>query len=121
MLSVPLLFIILYFSILLHCTVQWVYAGYVSVWVQLYYVGFHCLTLHVSAYMAIFRCLGYFIFICLKESASLFLFAFFSCGHTLHVSICVFLCCFSLLETTRGSLVVKALSYKPGDRGFEIR
>jgi hypothetical protein len=31
----------------------------------------HCLSLHVSAYMAIFKCVGYFIFICLKDSASL--------------------------------------------------
>jgi hypothetical protein len=34
-------------------------AGYVSVCVQLYCVGFHSLSLHVSAYMAIFMCLGY--------------------------------------------------------------
>jgi hypothetical protein len=32
------------------------FAGYVSVCVQLYYVGFHCLSLHVSAYVAIFKC-----------------------------------------------------------------
>jgi hypothetical protein len=31
------------------------FAGYVSICVQLYCVGFHCLSLHVSAYMAIFR------------------------------------------------------------------
>jgi hypothetical protein len=37
----------------------------------------HCLTLYVSAYMAIFKCVGYFyIFIFLKESA-LLVFAFF--------------------------------------------
>jgi hypothetical protein len=35
------------------------FAGYVSVCVQLHYVGFHCLSLHVSAYMAIFKCVGY--------------------------------------------------------------
>jgi hypothetical protein len=34
-------------------------------------VSRHCLTLHVSAYMAIFMCVGYFIFIFLNESASL--------------------------------------------------
>jgi hypothetical protein len=28
----------------------------------LLYVGFHCLSLHVSAYMAIFRCVGFFIY-----------------------------------------------------------
>jgi hypothetical protein len=60
--------IILYFSILLHCIVQWVLQ--VTIYVQLYCVSCHCLTLHVSAYMAIFRCVGYFYFICLKESAS---------------------------------------------------
>jgi hypothetical protein len=32
------------------------FTGYVSACVQLYYVGFHCLSLHVSAYMAISRC-----------------------------------------------------------------
>jgi hypothetical protein len=67
-------------------------AGYVSVCVQLYCVGFHCLSLYVSAYMAIFMCVGYFIFNCLKDSASLVSFFFFlpfSPDHTLHVSICV--------------------------------
>jgi hypothetical protein len=38
------------------------FAGYVTVRVQFYCVGCHCLTLHVSAYMAIFRCVGYFLF-----------------------------------------------------------
>jgi hypothetical protein len=38
------------------------FAGYVSVCVQLYCVGFHCLLLHVSAYMAILMCVGYFHF-----------------------------------------------------------
>jgi hypothetical protein len=38
------------------------FAGYVSVSMQLYCVGFHCLSLHVSAYMAIFRCVEYFYF-----------------------------------------------------------
>jgi hypothetical protein len=47
------------------------FAGYVSICVQLYCVGFHCLSLNVSAYMAIFTCVGYFIFVCLKDSASL--------------------------------------------------
>jgi hypothetical protein len=50
----------------LYCSMD--FAGYVSVCVQLYCVGFHCLPLHVSAYMAIFRSVGYFIFICLKDS-----------------------------------------------------
>jgi hypothetical protein len=52
-------------------------ASYVSVCVQLYCVGFNCLSLHVSAYMAIFKCVGYFIFICLKDSASLLFFCLF--------------------------------------------
>jgi hypothetical protein len=48
----------------------------------------HCFTLHVSAYMAIFRCVGYFYFhipegICFAGFAF-----FFALGHTLHVSIC---------------------------------
>jgi hypothetical protein len=30
--------------------------------VQLYCVGFHCLPLHVSAYMAIFRVVGFFLY-----------------------------------------------------------
>jgi hypothetical protein len=46
------------------------FAGYVSFCMQLYCVSFHFLSLHVSAYMAIFRRVGYFIFICLKDSAS---------------------------------------------------
>jgi hypothetical protein len=50
------------------------FAGYITVCVQPYCVSCHCLTLHVSAYMAIFRCVAYFISICLKESASLVFF-----------------------------------------------
>jgi hypothetical protein len=76
-------------------------AGYVSVCVQLYCVGFLCLSLHASAYMAIFKCVRYVIFICLKDSASPLFSAFFSRSHILHVSICVFFlfflryfCCF---------------------------
>jgi hypothetical protein len=46
------------------------FAVYVSV-MQPYCVGFHCLSLHVSAYMAIFRRAGYFIFICLKETTKI--------------------------------------------------
>jgi hypothetical protein len=41
-----------------------------------------CSTLHVSAYMAIFRCVWCFTFIFLKESASLFLLPFFARGYT---------------------------------------
>jgi hypothetical protein len=73
------------------------FAGYVSVCVQLHCVGFHCLSLHVSPYKAIFKCVGYFIFICLKDSASLFFFFF---SHV--VTLCTFpfvffLCCSPLL------------------------
>jgi hypothetical protein len=46
-------------------------AGDVSVCVQLYYVGFHCLSLHVSAYIAIFRHVGYFIFITVQQDAKI--------------------------------------------------
>jgi membrane associated rhomboid family serine protease len=75
------------------------FAGYVAFCVQLYCVGFHCLTPHVSANMAIFRCVGYFYFHCLKESALLFFFLpFLSRGHTLHVSICVFPVLFSFIN-----------------------
>jgi hypothetical protein len=42
--------------------IRMVFAGYVSVCVQLYCVDFHCLPLHVSAYMTIFMCVGYFYF-----------------------------------------------------------
>jgi hypothetical protein len=38
------------------------FADYVTVYVQLYCVSCYCLTLQVSAYMAIFRCVGYFYF-----------------------------------------------------------
>jgi hypothetical protein len=72
------------------------FAGYVSVCVQLYCVGFHCLSLHVSFYMGIFRCVGYFILLegfCFGAP-----FAFlFSRGQTLHVSICFFPLLFSFV------------------------
>jgi Na+/melibiose symporter-like transporter len=56
------------------------------------YVGFHCLSLHISAYMAIFRCVGYFYFHIFKDSASL---SFFHVVTLCMFSICVlFLCCF---------------------------
>jgi hypothetical protein len=38
------------------------FAGYITVCVQLYCVSCHCLTLYVSAYMAIFMCVVYFYF-----------------------------------------------------------
>jgi hypothetical protein len=38
------------------------FAGYVTVCMQLYCVSFYRLSLHVSAYMAIFKCVGYFNF-----------------------------------------------------------
>jgi hypothetical protein len=52
------------FIVLLFTVVHYVFrptwpssgVGYVSVCVQLYFVGFHSLSLRVSAYMAIFRC-----------------------------------------------------------------
>jgi hypothetical protein len=46
-------------------------ADYVSVCVLLYrMLVFHCLSLHISAYMAIFRCVGFFIQTDNKERAS---------------------------------------------------
>jgi hypothetical protein len=78
MLLVQLLFIILYFSILLHWIVQWVLQVMLSSACSFIVLVSTVFQLHVSAYMAIFKCVGYFIFICLKDSASLL---FFSCGH----------------------------------------
>jgi hypothetical protein len=40
--------------------------GYLSVCMQIYCVGFDCFSLHVSVYRAIFKYIGYFIFICLS-------------------------------------------------------
>jgi hypothetical protein len=66
-------------------------AGYVSVCVQLYCVGFYCFNtcfgLHGHLHVCSIFC---FIFICLKDSASLLFFSafFFSRGLTLHVFIC---------------------------------
>jgi hypothetical protein len=59
---------------------------------------YHCLTRYVSAYMAIFKCVGYFYFhipegICLAG----FFLSFLARGYTLHFSTCVFLFCFSSL------------------------
>jgi hypothetical protein len=53
------------------------FAGYVTLCVQLYCLTCHCLSLHVSAYMDISKCVGYFYFICLKESGSLVFCLFF--------------------------------------------
>jgi hypothetical protein len=64
-------------------------AGYVSVWVQLYCVGFHCFTTCFGLHGHLQVC-RIFIFICLKDSALLLFSAFFSCGHPLHV---FHLCC----------------------------
>jgi hypothetical protein len=65
------------------------FAGYVSICVQLYCVGFHRLSLHVSAYMAIFMCRIFHIHLLEGFCFAAFFFAFFfTCGHTLHVSIC---------------------------------
>jgi hypothetical protein len=106
-------FIILYFSILLHCIVQWVLQSTFPSACS-YIVLVFIVSLHVSAYMAIFRCVGYFIFKCLENSASLLFSAFFSLGHTLNVmamgsyptggmdvckSVCVVLCVGSGLVT----------------------
>jgi hypothetical protein len=73
------------------------FAGYVTVCMQLYCVDFHCLSLHVSAYMVIFKCVGYFYFQ-IPKGFCCFFFAFFSRGHTLHISICVFPVLFSFVN-----------------------
>jgi hypothetical protein len=39
-------------------------------------------SLHVSAYMAIFKCVGYFIFLCLKDSAPLLSLSFLTLSHS---------------------------------------
>jgi hypothetical protein len=51
---------------------------------------FHCLSLHVSVYMAIFKCVGYFIFICLKDPVSLG----FLCFHCLSLHASVYMAIF---------------------------
>jgi hypothetical protein len=105
----------------LYCSMA--FAGYVSVCVQLYCVGFHCLSLHVSAYTAIFKCVGallcwfslsfttYFGLYSHLQVCRIFYFhihegfcfdatflPFFFHLVTLHVSICVlFLWCFPSL------------------------
>jgi hypothetical protein len=56
-----------------------------------------CSTLHVSAYMAIFRCVGCFTFIFLKESASLLLLPFLARAYTMQFLICVLLLLLLLL------------------------
>jgi hypothetical protein len=63
------------------------------------YVGFHCLSLHVSAYTAIFRCVGFFVFILLYlrillrclftwSHSACFPFVFCSCAVFLRVLGC---------------------------------
>jgi hypothetical protein len=69
-------------------------AGYVTVCVQLYCVIFHCLSLHVLAYMAIFKCVGYFHF----HMPEGFCFAaFFQVVTLCTFPFVFFLCCFSSL------------------------
>jgi hypothetical protein len=74
------------------------FAGYVTICLHLYCVSCHCLILHVSAYMTICKCVLYFYFHMPEGCfAGLFFFVAFFHMVTLHVSICVFLCCFSSL------------------------
>jgi hypothetical protein len=85
------------------------FVGYVAVCMQLIVeVSCHCFTLHVSAYMAIFSCVGYYYSRNSRRNLlPLFFFLYLALGYTLHVvtllyvSICVFLfyflisfCCF---------------------------
>jgi hypothetical protein len=66
-------------------------AGYVTVCLQLYCVSCHCLTLHVSAYMTIFKCVGYFYFHVLEGfSFAAFFLPFFHVVTLCMFSICVF-------------------------------
>jgi hypothetical protein len=60
------------------------FAGYITVCVQLYCVSFHRLSLHVSAYMAIFKCVGYFYF---HMSEGFYFAAFFLSYSFRHVKI----------------------------------
>jgi hypothetical protein len=57
----------------------------------------HCFTLHVSAYMAIFKCVGYFYFHIPEGICFAGFLPFLARGYTMHVSICFFLLCFSSL------------------------
>jgi hypothetical protein len=56
--------ILLYYVLASCCTV--LFNGYCRLWFHLravlLYFGFHCLSLHASAYMAIFKCVGFFIY-----------------------------------------------------------
>jgi hypothetical protein len=61
--------IILYFSILLHCIVQWVLQVMLpSACSFIVEVSCHCFTLNVSAYMAIFKCVGCYYSHVLEET-----------------------------------------------------
>jgi hypothetical protein len=59
--------------------------------------GFHCLSLHVSAYMAIFRCVEYLFSYVRRILLRCFFWfaALFSRRHPLYVFHLCFLCCFS--------------------------
>jgi hypothetical protein len=72
-------------------------AGYVSVCVQLYCVGFHCLSLQVSTSMAIFRCVGFFIYI-FAYAWRILLRCFLWLAAFFHV---VTLCTFSICEVVK--------------------
>jgi hypothetical protein len=89
---VPLLAIILYFSILLHCIVQWflqvMFPSECSFIVE---VSCHCFTLHVSAYMAIFRYVGCYYSHVVEGICFAGFFCILHVVTLLYVSICVFL------------------------------
>jgi hypothetical protein len=81
--NIVLLFIILYFSILLHCIVQWVLQ--VTLPSACSFIVLVVTVLHyMFRPMAIFMCVGYFYFIRLKESASMVLWLIFASGHILY-------------------------------------
>jgi hypothetical protein len=81
LLLLVVLYIILYFRILLHCIVQWVLQAMLPsacnfiVDVSCHCLTFscHCFTLHISAYMAILKCVPFLHVVTL----CIFLFVFF--------------------------------------------
>jgi hypothetical protein len=61
-------------------------------------VGFHCLSLHVSSYMAIFKCVGFFVYLRILlrcfftwSNTACFPSVFWSCAVFLHFFFCRFL------------------------------
>jgi hypothetical protein len=83
----------LHLSILLYCIVQRV-LQFMFPSASSFIVLVFTVSLHASAYMAIFKCVGYSIFVCLKDSASLLY--FFTWSHSACFYLWVSLCFLSL-------------------------